>query len=639
MAAYDAKYFQAIYNSIDEFWRNKQTTVVSAKVDTEIYAIFKYYDLRVLQSFCRSLSEYDLNNPSEFDTLINVLYNFKKNPGLEPPDLKALRDTISQEFFLNQQQLKDRQEIAKLPPPEQAQAVKQWAEPIVSKNAQRLASNIRNPIKVTPERLGVSGKAGGLGLGTAATNKPVYTKTPATNKTISTQTTTRTITSIRSSQGVTRIRPRGATQQTQTEASVTTGITTQGGSAPGGILKSVLSNPVLSGVAGGLGDLVIGKGGRGANFVANTKDKLNNLRNRNRPVVKAGQRLILIILVVVILFILFQLFLPQDNNNQLEIFKSGDSAVSNGQEINYTIRVTYTGTGSANAEVIDPIPKNAQFVSASDGGVEVSAENLIRWNLNGLVSNQPKTIRLTLKPTSDDTWLVNEAQGRIISTTNTQTSTGGSQISSLLPSPLEPESPSLQRFKPEVLASINKYPENIDIYKQAEQITSVPWEILSAIHYIEGSSNPNQSLVSGRAVGANEPDVVRTGSCSNSDTGPGKPIPTGDGGCKFNSLLDTAIYAGNHLKQKIGGIPQSFQDIVTALAGYNGWGNTNCGKTPYTNCPPAFRGDDHPYPMNYFDSKHEPMYIVYCADLTPCAVPRVFERLGIMAVVRAVSGK
>lgn len=423
MAAYDAKYFQAIYNSVDQFWRDKKTTVTSVKIETDSYAIFKYYDLRVLQSFCRSLSGYDLNNPSQFDTLINALYNFKKNPGLEPPDLKALRDYKNQEFFLNQQLIKERQEISKLPLPAQAQAVKQWAQPIVSKNEQRYKSTLKQSLSNRSLEYAVSGKAGGLGLGTAATNKPIYTKTPVTNKTISTQTTTRTITSTRSSRGVTGIRPRGTTQQTQTEASVTTGITTQGGSAPGGILKSVLSNPVLSGVAGGLGDLVIGKGGRGANFVANTKDRLNNLRNRNRPIVKAGQRFLLILLVIIILFILFQLLLPQDNNNQLEIFKSGDTSVSNGQDINYTIRVTYTGTGSANVEVTDPLPKNTEFVGASDGGVLDLEAKKVRWNLSSITSNQPKIIRLTIKPVEgvENIWVTNQAEAIITGRSETAT--------------------------------------------------------------------------------------------------------------------------------------------------------------------------------------------------------------------------
>lgn len=182
---------------------------------------------------------------------------------------------------------------------------------------------------------------------------------------------------------------------------------------------------------------------------------------------------------------------------------------------------------------------------------------------------------------------------------------------------------------------------NLDVYKRASSETGISWEILAGIHYLEGSFGPNQSLVSGRAIGANEPDVR---SCSNTG-GLGIPIPLSSGGCGFNSLLDSAVYAGNHLKAKIrGGVPQGFEDLVKALSRYNGGGNSNCDdnppyqrRSPYTGCPRQFEGEDDAYVMNFFDSRHAIMYIIYCGDRTKCSTPQVFQRPGVATVIKIIS--
>ncbi len=160
---------------------------------------------------------------------------------------------------------------------------------------------------------------------------------------------------------------------------------------------------------------------------------------------------------------------------------------------------------------------------------------------------------------------------------------------------------------------------NTSVYQQAETITGVPWYILAGIHYREGSCGSNKSLVSGRVLGTNEPDIL--GNCSSQYAGSGIPVPLPGGGCGFYTLLDTAIYAANHLKGKIGKNPATFPELTMALSRYNGGGNSNCGKTPYTNCPKAFYGEDDTYVMNKFDQSHTPMYIVYCADYTLCNPP------------------
>jgi hypothetical protein len=158
-------------------------------------------------------------------------------------------------------------------------------------------------------------------------------------------------------------------------------------------------------------------------------------------------------------------------------------------------------------------------------------------------------------------------------------------------------------------------PELMNTYAAAEKETGVPCEILAGIHFVEADNNPEGSLVSGRPIGNPEPDA---------------------GGKVFRSLLETAVYAGEHLKGKVGGDLQDAKDAITALSRYNGGGNSNCQlgypyPIPYGGCPRAFEGEDDPYPVSFLDPKHDTMYLLYCADHTACA-PQVFQRPGSFTV-------
>ena len=156
--------------------------------------------------------------------------------------------------------------------------------------------------------------------------------------------------------------------------------------------------------------------------------------------------------------------------------------------------------------------------------------------------------------------------------------------------------------------------EVIQVYAQAEAQTGVPCEVLAGIHFIEGNNNPNQSLISGRPIGSPEPDA---------------------GGAVFATLLETAIYAAEHLQGKVGGdLNNSWETLITALSRYNGGGNSNCRwPTNYAGCPPYFEGEDDPYPMNWLDGRHAIMYLIYCADHTVCGPPfNEFLRPGVLAV-------
>lgn len=206
-----------------------------------------------------------------------------------------------------------------------------------------------------------------------------------------------------------------------------------------------------------------------------------------------------------------------------------------------------------------------------------------------------------------------------------------SSITIFFPDPLLPISNNVTTAeKNAVLNCLNKK----SIYEPAGSATGLPWQIIATIHSLEAGCGSG-SLVSGRAIGENEPDVVRSGGCSTGRIGPGVPIVLPDGGCGFASLLDSAIYAGNHLKGKIGKTPENFEELVKAFGRYNGTGNANCGRVPaYTNCPPFYESEDHIYPMNWFDQRHDLMYVVYCADRVKCNPPRPYLKSGGMTVLR-----
>lgn len=137
------------------------------------------------------------------------------------------------------------------------------------------------------------------------------------------------------------------------------------------------------------------------------------------------------------------------------------------------------------------------------------------------------------------------------------------------------------------------------VYKEAERKTGVPCEILAGIHFREGSNNPNKSLQ--------------------------------DGGTLDTCLIDSAIKAGEVLRA-VGGASGSWDGLITALARYNGMGNSNCSDPPDTNqvnpppdykgpCPPP-DGIDHNYVMNFLNPQHLVMYIIYCRDHEICYNPK-----------------
>jgi hypothetical protein len=194
----------------------------------------------------------------------------------------------------------------------------------------------------------------------------------------------------------------------------------------------------------------------------------------------------------------------------------------------------------------------------------------------------------------------------------------------ILPNNLGPDLAHGEEERSNVLETLERYPENIKIYKQAEKETGVPWQILAAIHYREGGGRPNTSVISGRVIGKWEPDVERT----------------------FDSLLESAIYGADILKGKVGGDLSTPAQIAKALTRYNGGGNKNYGRTDYSFAR-RFVGDDDPYVTNLLDAKHGgegyEMYVLYCEDGIPYTkgCPRIDYRPGVYTIIKWIiqSGK
>ncbi len=143
--------------------------------------------------------------------------------------------------------------------------------------------------------------------------------------------------------------------------------------------------------------------------------------------------------------------------------------------------------------------------------------------------------------------------------------------------------------------------ELVSVYGQVEADTGIPCEIVAGVHWIEGGMNPNQSVF--------------------------------DGGALRGTLLEDATAAMEHLKGKMGiegvapdQVQLDYEKLLMGLARYNGGGNGNCTFDSFLNqerptrwraagyCPVSLEGDDHIYPANWLDDKHQEMDLIFCMD-------------------------
>ncbi|MGI6476014.1 MAG: hypothetical protein ACOX0P_02990 [Candidatus Dojkabacteria bacterium] len=144
--------------------------------------------------------------------------------------------------------------------------------------------------------------------------------------------------------------------------------------------------------------------------------------------------------------------------------------------------------------------------------------------------------------------------------------------------------------------------ELMKVYKETEETTGIPCEIIAGIHYMEGGMRLDGSLHDG-------------------------------GSLRGGNLLSDAISAMEHLKSKIPSGSASglnYKTLINALGDYNGPGNRNCSYTP----PPTevlrqtrWRTSgkctekqtdeyyfDHIYPLNWINEDYMDMDLIYCRD-------------------------
>ncbi len=361
----------------------------------------------------------------------------------------------------------------------------------------------------------------------------------------------------------------------------------------------------------------------------------------------AGMPVALIVLIVVFVIILLFGFIFMFNNPEpsiLSITKTGPETASSGEEITYQINVSYPDTAE-NIIIKDRIPSETDYVSSSPSARFDASTRTATWSLSEFISpinnvNTTLNISLRIKDGLTNVNIINLSEGEVIGGgTDPGTGTPTGDIAKLLPQPLPPDSPSVLNRKSAVILSTQNT-TNKEAYEKASLATGLPWQVFAGIHYREGGAAPNKSIVSGRTIGSREPDVENGPGCSVHNTKgatDGLAEKLSSGGCGFSSLADSAIYAGILLKKKVNGNLNSYEDLVKALSRYNGGGNANCGKTPYTGCPKLFYGEDDTYVVNLFDEKHATMYVVYCADHTLCNPPKTDSRPGAATAIKWVS--
>ncbi len=103
-----------------------------------------------------------------------------------------------------------------------------------------------------------------------------------------------------------------------------------------------------------------------------------------------------------------------DSSPQLLLAKTASSdTVSPGDQLGYAIAYNNIGTDTAdNAVIIDTLPADTSFVSASDGGIHDPGSNTVTWNLGDLAAGASGSRSLLLEvdsPLPDGTLIANTA--------------------------------------------------------------------------------------------------------------------------------------------------------------------------------------------------------------------------------------
>lgn len=170
-----------------------------------------------------------------------------------------------------------------------------------------------------------------------------------------------------------------------------------------------------------------GFGGGGSGTIGNIK---------KRSIIIILLVILLITLSVVFILGLFNPFQDTAQNSQLKIEKtSSKSVVANDEQIDYILKVINQGSSPISSEVSDTIPGGTEYVqdSATDNPTidrDPSGKPLrLTWRIDGLGAGGIKQLSFSVQPQRQDFWVVNEAEGKITSLSQTGSSTtpSGSQ--------------------------------------------------------------------------------------------------------------------------------------------------------------------------------------------------------------------
>lgn len=140
-----------------------------------------------------------------------------------------------------------------------------------------------------------------------------------------------------------------------------------------------------------------------------------------------------------------------------------------------------------------------------------------------------------------------------------------------------------------------------DVYQQAGQLDDVPWQVLAAIHYREGSNNPLQDLQAGNPIGK--------GGSQYSSQGPQPDIQTSanNAGKELQSKALSGIF-----KKPITATNPDPELIKDALFGYNGRSSAYAAQAATYGFDPVKQPyEGSPYVMNRADAARQHMGMIH----------------------------
>ena len=175
----------------------------------------------------------------------------------------------------------------------------------------------------------------------------------------------------------------------------------------------------------------------------------------------------------------------------LSISITGPESINNGEDISYTINVTYdkslAKTLLENIELYATIPTGAVYKPELSSGepIEPSATPVV-WPLSNTKNQHNFTV--VLHPDVVDAYISFTIAARVVGG-------GTGSLVGLLPSSTV-STPEIDVQHQAIATKIKSLTELVRAYQDAEKVTGMPWQILAGIHYREGGLDPNGSLVS-----------------------------------------------------------------------------------------------------------------------------------------------